>query len=109
MPRQLDDVVGTLEGDGPVDSPDLNTISVWCEVCGEEADYKPSEAFHRGWDFAGPGGMYPAGVITPRTCPDCRIEDTTWWRLVILKVPAGDLTPHDRAVIARIRSERPPG
>jgi len=43
-------------------------VLVWCEVCGKEEWTAPAMAFASGWDFAGPGGLYPLGVVSPRTC-----------------------------------------
>jgi len=78
---------------------------VWCEVCGREAVTTAEEAFDAGWDFAGPGGTSPAGVLTPRKCGNCSLDQTVWWRLVVDHAAPGDLTPREREVVARILRE----
>lgn len=81
-------------------------VLVWCEVCGKEEWTAPAMAFASGWDFAGPGGLYPLGVVSPRTCGGCAIGKTVWWRLAIERVPPADLTPSEQAVMRRILNER---
>lgn len=83
-------------------------VLVWCEVCGKELWTTSEDAFASGWDFAGPGGLYPAGIISPRTCGGCTINRTVWWRLTMDNAPVTDLTPRELAVVKRILDERPP-
>ena len=82
-------------------------VLMWCEVCEKELWATPADAFTAGWDFAGPGGLYPAGIVSPRTCGGCPINRTVWWRLAMDKVAVADLTPRELAVLKRILSERP--
>ncbi|GAA5037670.1 hypothetical protein ACFQRL_14205 [Microbacterium fluvii] len=89
------------------DSTAPATILVWCETCGREEATTPAKAHSDGWDFAGPGGLYPFGTVSPRTCPDCGIETTVWWRLTVDRIPDTDLAPHDMAVVKRIVAEIP--
>ena len=71
-----------------------------CEVCGKQSIYdNPEDAVNEGWDIPPFIGMY--GVISPRTCPDCTVENTVW-----LKLENHDtLNRHDLEVIDRIKHE----
>jgi hypothetical protein len=90
------------QADEPTTSP---PVLVWCEVCGKEQLTSAEEAFNEGWDFAGPGGTYPAGVVAPRTCGGCTIDKTVWWRLTVERFPVTGLTERERGIIARILNE----
>lgn len=82
------------------------TVHVWCEIetCRREQTYlTAASAFDAGWDFAGPGGTVPLGVIAPRTCPNHGIADgTVWGALVLDKLDPSELTAHQLAVVERI-------
>lgn len=41
------------------------------------------------------------GVLSPRTCPNCTIDQTVWWKLQ----QSDNLTQHDIEVIERIKGE----
>ena len=78
-----------------------------CEACGVEATLTPDEAYNAGWDY--PPGMGVFGVISPRTCGNCVINKTLWWKLAIA---GGDvssvlptLTEREQATLARIQGE----
>jgi len=100
------DPSGAGEDEGDSGEATEHPVLIWCEVCGREDWTTPATAFANGWDFAGPGGLYPLGVVSPRTCGGCTIDKTVWWRLTIERVPPADLTPREQAVIRRILNER---
>lgn len=75
-----------------------------CEVCGKTKIMTPEEAFNEGWDYPPRMGMF--GVVSPRTCGDCGIEDTLWMALQSGKIKSlDDMTPEQRVVLARIQNE----
>lgn len=51
-----------------------------CEVCGRYEEITSEEAFNSGWDYPPDFGSF--GVLSPRTCPDCDMKDTTWWKFI---------------------------
>lgn len=51
-----------------------------CEACGKKEFMTAEAAFIKGWDY--PPKMGKFGVIGPRTCGDCGIEQTVWWNIV---------------------------
>jgi len=77
-------------------------------VCGREKTTTAEKAFDDGWDFGGPGGLYPLGVVSPRTCPRCAINKTVWWRLAIEHTRFAELSSPELEVVARILREAPP-
>ncbi len=82
---------------------ELKLIHV-CEVCGKTKIMTPEEAFNEGWDY--PPRMGTFGVVSPRTCGDCGIEDTLWMALQSGKIKSlDDMTPEQRVVLARIQNE----
>ena len=71
-----------------------------CEVCGKTQIYNShDQAYKDGWDYPPFIGMY--GVLSPRTCPDCTVDQTVWWKLQ----QSDDLNAHDIEVIERIKQE----
>lgn len=74
-----------------------------CEVCGKTEILTPEEAFEQGWDY--PPKMGAFGVISPRTCGDCTIEKTFWWRLTFHQVNLNELSDKDKEILERIVSE----
>ena len=50
-----------------------------CEVCDVDEILTPEAAFKSGWDY--PPKMGQFGVISPRTCGHCSINETLWWAL----------------------------
>lgn len=99
MQRWLSDVRATLN------DMDEERFEHWCEACGTTAMLTSEEAFEVGWDF--PPRMGAWGVVSPRTCGDCGIEQTLWWALTVEKKSIDDCTPHQRQVLARILNEVP--
>ena len=71
----------------------------WCEVCGVEAELTSQEGFDQGWDFPPKFGAW--GVVSPRTCGKCSIDDTAWFAAVDKK----PLTDKHLQTIERIRQE----
>ena len=74
-----------------------------CEVCGKTEILTPEEAFEQGWDY--PPRMGAFGVVSPRTCGDCTIEETFWWRLMFHQVNLNELSDKDKEILERIVSE----
>ena len=74
-----------------------------CEVCGREEVLTPEEAFEKGWDYPPMMGYY--GIVSPRTCPDCSIENTVWWKLSSKNTFVSELTSKELEVIQRIQNE----
>lgn len=73
---------------------------VICEVCGKEQIYDNLEdAYNDGWDY--PPYIGEFGILSPRTCPDCDITRTVWY-----KFQSSDrINIHDLKVIERIKNE----
>ncbi|GAA2396388.1 hypothetical protein [Mycolicibacterium llatzerense] len=74
-----------------------------CEVCGADENLTPDAAFEAGWDY--PPRMGTFGVVSPRVCPGCVINQTAWWALVVEGYTADMLTPQQRETVARIWGE----
>ena len=74
-----------------------------CEVCGKTEVLTPEEAFEQGWDY--PPKMGSFGVISPRTCGDCSMMDTVWWKLMYQHVKSEDLSDKDKETLDRIVHE----
>lgn len=74
-----------------------------CEVCGREEVLTPEEAYAAGWDYPPKMGMF--GVVSQRTCPNCTIDGTVWWKLAVEGKSLDDLSDDERAVVERIRRE----
>lgn len=70
-----------------------------CEVCGKEETLTPQEAFEAGWDYPPDFGQF--GVLSPRTCPNCGIQDTAWFAFMSGK----PITEKHRQTIERIKNE----
>ena len=74
-----------------------------CEVCGKEEILTPEEAFEKGWDYPPVMGYF--GIVSPRTCPNCSIENTVWWKLSSENASVSELTSKELEVIERIQNE----
>ena len=74
-----------------------------CEVCGRTEAMTPAESFAAGWDY--PPYLGDFGMVTPRTCPDCRTENTLWWHIAVDKTPFKDLPERDIVTLHRIMKE----
>lgn len=74
-----------------------------CEVCGTEEILTAEAAYHAGWDY--PPRMGAFGVIGPRTCAHCAVNQTVWWAITVEGYTTDMLTPQQKATIARILAE----
>lgn len=60
-----------------------------CESCGRTEIFEdPEEAFDEGWDY--PPKMGKFGKISPRTCGNCGIENTLYWKLITNSIISSD-------------------
>ncbi len=75
----------------------------YCEVCGKKELLTADEAFAQGWDY--PPGIYFFRLLTPRTCGNCSITKTLWWKLVALKKNLSELTDGEMETLWRIQNE----
>jgi hypothetical protein len=75
-----------------------------CEVCGKEQDLTEHEAFKAGWDYPPFIGIW--GVLSPRTCGDCGIEQTAYWH--VLTQGTEDIPENHMKTIQRVVAERTP-
>jgi len=48
-----------------------------CEACKTTFTGTPEEAFDEGWDT-------PERFLSHCTCPNCTIDKTVWWKIVVL-------------------------
>jgi hypothetical protein len=84
-------------------NPDTEHLSQYlCEVCELTADLTEEEAYKGGWDY--PPFIGAWGVISPRTCPNCRMEDTAYWHIVMQGTE--NLSEKHIATVKRILAER---
>lgn len=74
-----------------------------CEVCGRDEVLNTEVAFNEGWDY--PPRLGAFGIVSPRTCGRCSINDTVWWALMVDKVSVDDLDSKQKATLERILSE----
>lgn len=87
----------------------MNTRKFWhyCEVCGKKAYVTAEEAHNDGWDYPPKMGCF--GLLSPRTCGECLIADTLFWKvntggglpIVIEK----SLSPEELVTWRRIKNE----
>ena len=74
-----------------------------CEVCGKTEILTPEEAYDLGWDY--PPMMGSFGVVSARTCPNCPIDKTLWWKITINNSNLNNLSEKDKETLNRIISE----
>lgn len=74
-----------------------------CEVCGTEKVMTSRQGFEEGWDY--PPRMGAFGVVSPRTCGNCPINQTLWWRITIEKADPKRLSAADQVLLHRILGE----
>lgn len=74
-----------------------------CEVCGLERELTPDAAYEAGWDY--PPKMGTFGVVSPRTCPNCRTDHTLWWAIAMERYTADMLTARQKETLTRISGE----
>ena len=73
-----------------------------CEVCGKTEILTPEEAFDQGWDY--PPRMGSFGILSPRTCGDCTIDGTLWWKMMKGK-SVSEFTEDEMKTLQRIMNE----
>lgn len=87
----------------------MKTRPFWhyCEVCGKKEFLTDEDAFNRGWDY--PPKMGSFGLLGPRTCGNCKMRDTLYWKIQTSgKLPIvieGDLNDKDLITWRRIKGE----
>lgn len=74
-----------------------------CEVCSIEMFLSSAEAYRPGWDY--PPKMGSFGIISPRTCPDCSINETLWWEITYNNTPPDQLSERHQNTLKRILTE----
>lgn len=95
--EELDELIGR-QGNLTPDE----TMEYHCEVCDRKEVLTEAEAYQAGWDYPPFVGLW--GVVSPRTCPDCLIDQTAYWH--VLTVGSEGLSEKHRATITRILGER---
>lgn len=89
----------------------MNTRPFWhyCEVCGKKEFITAQEAYDSGWDY--PPHMGHFGLLGPRTCGNCLLKDTLFWRvntdkeLPLPLVVEKALSPEELVTWKRIKGE----
>ena len=74
-----------------------------CEVCGRREILTQDEARNSGWDYPPFIGFF--GVLSPRTCPQCPISKTLWFRVTYGMVDVDALSERDIDTLRRIEGE----
>jgi len=74
-----------------------------CEVCGLNQILDSEIAYEQGWDYPPRVGAY--GIVSPRTCPECGINQTLWWAIATMQVKSEQLNESQRATLQRILDE----
>ena len=74
-----------------------------CETCGKEEILSSQDGFDQGWDYPPRVGVF--GIISPRTCGNCPMTTTLWWRMTTGEVTQETLTLADKVLIQRISEE----
>ena len=86
----------------------MNTRPFWhyCEVCGKKVFCTAQDAFDSGWDYPPQIGNF--GLLGPRTCGDCALADTLFWKINQQSLPLvieSNLTEDELVTWKRIKSE----
>lgn len=83
-----------------------------CDGCGKREILSSREAFEQGWDYPGPDGIYKNkpgygfGVLAPRTCGQCTIDKSLYWKLIVDKDALSYMKQEEIAkALERIRNE----
>lgn len=84
---------------------EMNHAKFWhvCEVCEKRDLLTAEEAFNQGWDYPPKLGIF--GVLSPRTCGKCGIQDTLWWRMRSEESRSLPLSEKDLETLKRIKNE----
>lgn len=75
----------------------------YCDACGKKELLTADEAYNQGWDY--PPGIYKFRLFTPRTCGDCPITGSLYWKIVVEKKTLTELTENEKASFMRIMNE----
>ena len=86
----------------------MNSRPFWhyCEVCGTKVYCTAQEAFDEGWDY--PPQMGSFGLLGPRTCGNCGITNTLYWKVQQQTLPIvleNILTEKELKIWQRIKNE----
>ena len=83
-----------------------------CSGCGKREVLTSREAFDQGWDYPGPDGIYKDmpnygfGVLVPRTCGQCTINKSLYWKLTVDKDAPNCMSQEEIAeALERIQNE----
>lgn len=63
----------------------------------------PEESYEAGLDY--PPNMGAFGIVSQRTCPDCPINKTVWWKMAVEHRDPNSMSDDDKTVIERILHE----
>lgn len=87
-----------------VTDTDIELNDFLCETCGKAEKLTDEQAYKSGWDY--PPFLGEWGTVSPRTCPDCGVETTAWWTIVIEgKTNFDDLPEQHQKTLERIIAE----
>lgn len=79
----------------------------YCEVCGKKEFITAETAYNAGWNY--PPNMGYFGLLGPRKCGDCSLEDTLFWKVhtngSLPIVMEGTLTSEELVTWRRIKAE----
>lgn len=86
----------------------MNERPFWhyCEVCGKKEFITAQDAFDSGWDYPPNIGYF--GLLGPRTCGNCQLADTLYWKVQKGRLPIvveRELTPEELVTWRRIKAE----
>lgn len=87
----------------------MKTRPFWhyCEVCGKKEYITADDAFEKGWYY--PPGLCTFGMLGPRTCGNCGIDKTLYWKIQMKsRIPIvieSCLTPEELITWRRIKAE----
>lgn len=86
----------------------MNYLPFWhyCEVCGAKVFCTAHEAFDAGWDYPPKIGSF--GLLGPRTCGECNIKSTLYWKVQQQDLPIvveSMLTEEELKTWRRIKNE----
>ncbi len=74
-----------------------------CEVCGRTEKLTAEEAHNKNWDYPPIIGEF--GVLSPRTCGNCRMAETAYWAIVAEKKTLAELNENQIQTVERIMQE----
>lgn len=78
----------------------------YCECCGKKSFITADQAFNEGWDYPPQIGSF--GLLGPRTCGDCEITSTLYWKIHQQALPIvieNSLSDKDLITWKRIKAE----